>query len=185
MPVSMPLPHSRTLALLALLALAPAGAAQAQSDGDTLAGALSPRVLFVTSGGSWEGTADDAGDADKADAADATKPSDPAAEAAPAPRGYYRLIAIRGADNTSDLQLQQIALTPDGPELVMTTAVEEINALGAYVTDIRPEDSTGTASAPGFAAYIYLKTDPGVAEPETWSLYVDEFGEMQVERSSN
>ena len=63
--------------------------------------------------------------------------------------------------------------------------IDEINALGAYVTDMRPEDSTGAATQAGFGAYIFLKTDPTVAEPETWALYIDEFGEIQVERSSN
>ena len=109
----------------------------------------------------------------------------PFATAAQAQEEAAALIAIRGADNRSQLHLQQIALTPEGPELALSIGIDEINALGAYVTDIRPEDSTGAASAPGFAAYIYLKTDPKVAEPETWALYVDEFGEIQVERSSN
>lgn len=202
----MPLPVPKTLLLLAVLMTAPfASAAHGQEEAAALAGGLAPRVLFVTSGGYWEEPGDGDAAAPAPDAAgEKTAGSDaaaPAAEAAgeetsgeptaapagPAPgsRGYYRLIAIRGADNRSQLHLQQIALTPEGPELALSIGIDEINALGAYVTDIRPEDSTGAASAPGFAAYIYLKTDPKVAEPETWALYVDEFGEIQVERSSN
>ena len=94
-------------------------------------------------------------------------------------------MAIRGEDNRSLLELQEIALGSDGPALASSTGIDEINSLGGYITDIRPEDSTGAASRQGFGAYIYLKTDPAVAEPETWALYIDEFGEMLVERSSN
>ena len=39
-------------------------------------------------------------------------------------RGYYRLIAIRGEDNRSLLELQHIALTPEGPQLLTSAAVE-------------------------------------------------------------
>ncbi|KGF67511.1 hypothetical protein LL06_21950 [Hoeflea sp. BAL378] len=197
----MPLPVPKTLLLLAVLMAPPfATAAQAQEEAAALAGGLAPRVLFVTSGGYWEEAGDAAAPApdaagEKTAGSDAAAPAaeaageetagEPTAGPAPGSRGYYRLIAIRGADNRSQLHLQQIALTPEGPELALSIGIDEINALGAYVTDIRPEDSTGAASAPGFAAYIYLKTDPKVAEPETWALYVDEFGEIQVERSSN
>ena len=100
-------------------------------------------------------------------------------------RGYYRLIAVRGEDNRSLVELQHIALTPDGPQLLESFGIEEINSLGAYVTDIRPEDSTGAAAQQGFGAYIYLKTAPNVVEPETWALYVDQFGDIQVEQWSN
>tara|TARA_R110002020_G_scaffold6231_2_gene26064 strand:+ start:6917 stop:7465 length:549 start_codon:yes stop_codon:yes gene_type:complete len=182
----MSLPVQKML-LLAVLMMPLPIAAHAQEDAAALAGALAPRVLFVTSGGYWEEAGEDA-DASAAEAAGEEAAGEPAAAAAgPAPgsRGYYRLIAIRGEDNRSQLHLQQIALTPEGPQLALSIGIDEINTLGAYVTDIRPEDSTGAASARGFAAYVYLKTDPKVAEPETWSLYVDEFGEIQVERSSN
>lgn len=151
------------LACLGAWTLTPAHAQQ----GSELADSLSPRILFATSGGFWEKTAEGS------DAEAATQ------------RGYYRLVAIRGEDNRSLLQLQEIALGPDGPALASSTGVNEINSLGGYITDIRPEDSTGSASQQGFGAYIYLKTDPSVAEPETWVLYIDEFGEMLVERSSN
>ncbi|MCC0033640.1 MAG: hypothetical protein H6887_00075 [Hoeflea sp.] len=148
---------------LVLACLAPAlPAAGVAQEAAELAGGLSPRILFVTSGGYWE-----------------------KAEEGAQQRGYYRLIAIRGEDNRSLIELQHIALTPDGPELLTSAGIEEINSLGAYVTDIRPEDSTGTATQQGFGAYIYLKTAPNVVEPETWVLYIDDVGDIQVERSSN
>ena len=157
----------RTLlkALTVLAFIIPAGplAASAQTANE-LAATLSPRILFVTSGGYWEKAGEQAGSQQ---------------------RGYYRLLAIRGEDNRSLVELQRIALTPDGPQLVEGTGIEEINGRCAYVTDIRPEDSTGTATQQGFGAYIYLKTAPNVVEPETWALYVDAFGDIQVEQSSN
>lgn len=160
--------------LLLLACLAPAMPAQGLAqEAPVLADTLPPRILFVTSGGYWE---------EQNEAKDETAELD---EDVTEQRGYYRLIAIRGEDNRSLLQLQQIALTTNGPELATSTGIEEINSLGGYITDIRPEDSTGAASGPGFAAYIFLKTDPTVVEPETWALYIDEFGDMQVERSSN
>ncbi|MEM5494236.1 hypothetical protein [Hoeflea sp. AS16] len=154
---------SKLLLVLACLAAAAPAAGLAQ-EAEKLAESLSPRILFVTSGGYWE---------------------QEDAEAGSPQRGYYRLIAIRGEDNRSLVELQHIALAPGGPDVVTTTSIEEINTLGGYITDIRPEDSTGAASQMGFAAYIYLKTDPKVVEPETWALYIDEFGDIVVERSSN
>ena len=167
--------RSASKVLLLLACLAPSLPASGfPQEASTLADALSPRILFLTSGGYWEKT-DDATDSGNA-----------SAEAkAETQRGYYRLIAIRGEDNRSLVQLQQIALTPEGPELATSIRIDEINSLGGYVTDIRPEDSTGAASQQGFGAYIYLKTDPAVIEPETWAFYIDEFGDIQVERSSN
>ncbi|WP_412048719.1 hypothetical protein ACK6D9_12135 [Hoeflea sp. Naph1] len=198
MPMSLCTP--KTLLFLAGLIPALANPSLAQ-DIEGVAESLSERVLFVTSGGAWEEAVnpgpDETGETsdgkaaepqikDEGQAPDNANPD--VAEATPptAPqRGYYRLVALRGPDNRSLLHLQQIALTGDGPELVLSIEVEEINALGAYVTDIRPEDSTGAASQPGFAAYIYLKTDPTMVEPETWALYVDEFGDIVVEKTSN
>lgn len=187
---------------LAAAAIAMGLAAASAASQDAVTENLSERVLFVTSGGYWEEIAESDGPAEKAGAESAdngedggqTSPEDgsdspadaSAAEDAPAlVRGYYRLIAIRGQDNRSQLELQQIALTPEGPRLAMSIGVEEINALGAYITDLRPENSTGRSSGPGFAAFIYLKTAPEVVEPETWALFVDEFGDIVVEQSSN
>lgn len=174
--------------------------ASSAQDSLTLAETLAGRVLFVTSGGYWEELATP----DPDDAAQSQQPADAATKApdgaepqgknenaeaptdAAAPRrGYYRLVAIRGQDNRSLVHLQQMQQTPQGPEVIMSIGIEEINSLGGYVTDIRPEDSTGTVTQPGFAAYIYLKADPSVAEPDTWTLFVDEFGDIRVEQSTN
>lgn len=180
----MPLPAPRFLFFfLASLATGAVVAPALAQDPKGIAQTLSERVLFVTSGGFWEGVAVPQNDA----AGEASGQANSAAETAPAAtqRGYYRLVAIRGQDNRSLVELQQIELTPEGPQLALSISLEEINALGAYVTDIRPEDSTGAASQHGFSAFIYLKTDPTVAEPETWALFVDEFGDIVVEKSSN
>ncbi|MEM5473194.1 hypothetical protein WNZ14_15805 [Hoeflea sp. AS60] len=160
---------SKVLLVLACLVPVMPPAAFAQ-EATPLAESLSPRILFVTSGGYWEKDED------------ATASSEASSEKQ---RGYYRLVAIRGEDNRSLVELQQIALTPAGPAIATSTGVEALNSLGGYVTDIRPEDSTGASSQPGFAAYIYIKTDPSVIEPETWALLIDEFGDIQVEKSSN
>lgn len=154
--------------LIVLLCLAPLATPPASAQqGSELAESLSPRILFVTSGGYWEKAVEGAESENEVQ------------------RGYYRLVAIRGEDNRSMLQLQEVALSADGPELASSIGIDEINNLGGYITDLRPEDSTGAASQQGFGAYVYLKTDPSVVEPETWVIYIDEFGEMIVERSSN
>ena len=38
---------------------------------------------------------------------------------------------------------------------------------------------------PGFAAYVYLKTDLNTAEPETYSVYIDDLDDIYVEPASN
>ncbi|WP_394689779.1 hypothetical protein [Hoeflea sp.] len=170
--------------LIVLVGLATGAVAHALAqDADGIAQSLNERVLFVTSGGFWEEASAPQGDAD----GEASGKGDSTTETAPTTtrRGYYRLVAIRGEDNRSLVELHQIALTPEGPQLALSIGLEEINALGAYVTDIRPEDSTGTASQHGFSAFIYLKTDPSATEPQTWALFVDEFGDIVVEKSSN
>ena len=189
----MPLPAVKTLfvftgLVMSLLVCAEPSASAQEAGG--IAQSLNERVLFVTSGGFWEeaiapqsdasGSAEDGGESNAGEAE-----SNAEAALLGTQRGYYRLIALRGEDNRSLVELQQIALTPKGPQLALSISLEEINSLGAYITDIRPEDSTGTASQHGFSAFIYLKTDPTVAEPETWALFVDEFGDIVVEKSSN
>lgn len=178
----MPLPAPKVLFVLTALLTGATAPALAQDTGGIAQG-LNERVLFVTSGGFWEEAVAPQGDA----GGEASGQADSTTETAPTTtrRGYYRLVAIRGEDNRSLVELQQIELTPGGPQLALSTGLEEINALGAYVTDIRPEDSTGTARQPGLSAFIYLKTDPTMAEPETWALFVDEFGDIVVEKSSN
>lgn len=178
-------PAPKMLLLLAGLIPAMLSPGFAQ-DASALADTVPARILFVTSGGSWEnqGEPETAEAAPEANAAAGQAEGAPAAPAA-AMRGYYRLIAVRGEDNRSLVYLQQIALTPEGPNSILTIGIDEINELGGYVTDIRPENSTGAASQPGFAAYIYLKTDPKVIEPDTWAIYIDELGDIRVEQSSN
>jgi hypothetical protein len=174
----MPLPSPKTLLILAgLLVCAPA--ASLAQDAEEIAETLPERVLFVTSGGFWQDASSAGGQESDAEG-EAEEPG-----AGEMRRGYYRLIVVRGEDNRSLVELQRIELAPDGPALDQSTSLEEINELGAYVTDVRPEDSTGTSSQPGFAAFIYLKTDPSVSEPDTWTVFVDEFGDMVVEQSSN
>jgi hypothetical protein len=54
-----------------------------------------------------------------------------------------------------------------------------------YVTDIRPENSSGITTQPGLFATVYLKTDPKAAEPESWTVLIDDLGEIKVERATN
>ena len=172
--------------------------------------AVAPRLLFVVSGGYWEGeiaplqtieaaagaepTAEAAKpatpEAPATDAAASTKPADaPAAEAPAAPavvaRGFYRLVVLRSDDNSSRVHLQRFALSPEGPKLVDGRELEEISSLPAYVTDARSEDTSSVSNQPGFAVFITLKTDPSIVERETWTVFVDEFGEVEVNRATN
>lgn len=34
-------------------------------------------------------------------------------------------------------------------------------------------------------ATVYLKTDPTAREPETWTVLIDDLGDIKVERASN
>ncbi|SSC64882.1 hypothetical protein [Ciceribacter selenitireducens] len=149
-------------------------------------------ATFVISGGSWEG---DAETSLSAPPASPTPAPAPAGATAPAPaedavsptprRGYYKLIAIRQPDRTAKVYLQQILSRDAGPEVLESVELEEFTAIRPYVTDIRPEDSTGISRQPGFFATVYLKTDPAAVEPEGWTVLIDEFGEIRVERATN
>lgn len=99
--------------------------------------------------------------------------------------GYYRLSSIMRADKTSVLVLQKIENTENGPAQALTIEIEEISNMNAFITDMRPESSLGSASTPGFAAYVYLKTDLSTAEPETYSVYIDDLDDIYVEPASN
>jgi hypothetical protein len=99
--------------------------------------------------------------------------------------GYYRLSSIMRSDKTSVLVLQKIENTPDGPAQALTIDIEEISNMNAFILDMRPESSLGSASTPGFAAYVYLKTDLNTAEPETYSVYIDDLDDIYVEPASN
>lgn len=184
-----------TLATATALGL-PAAPALAQ-DAETEIAAISERLLFVVSGGYWEKMPGETVAAPSDDSAEAPAPSedgqtDADAETAepeapeqevtqPARRGYYRLIALRAADNTSRVHLQQMVLGETGPAVEMTTEIDEISAEPSYVTNIVQEGS-GQA---GFSAFVYAKSDPSLPEPDTWTVFVDEFGELTVEKATN
>lgn len=139
---------------------------------------LPASVIFATSTGYWE----DDGNAPDIERA----PS--AAENVSAPQGkrhgYYKLFAVRQPDRTSKVYLQQIAQTETGPAIASTVELQEISDLKPYVTDIRPENSNGISKQPGLFATIYLKTEPA-AEPDGWTVLIDEFGDITVEKATN
>lgn len=139
---------------------------------------LPASVIFATSTGYWE----DDGNAPDIERA----PS--AAENVSAPQGkrhgYYKLFAVRQPDRTSKVYLQQIAQTETGPAIASTVELQEISDLKPYVTDIRPENSSGISKQPGLFATIYLKTEPA-AEPDGWTVLIDEFGDITVEKATN
>ena len=136
-------------------------------------------ITFVVSTGFWEESVED----DNAEAAkpDTAVTTDPAATR----RGYYKLIAVRQPDGTAEIHLQQIEATAAGPKIASSTVLEEFSALKPYVTDIRPENSSGITTQPGLFATVYLKTDPKVAEPESWTVLIDDLGEIKIERATN
>jgi hypothetical protein len=162
-------------ALVIALCLAMPPAALHAEGGDI----LPSNVIFVTSTGYWE------------ESGEALLPGDKAGQdgvpAAPSGvrRGYYKLIAVRQADGTARIHLQQIAATPAGPTVVSSAELEEFSALKAYVTDIRPETSTGITRQPGMFATVYLKTDPAATEPESWTVLIDDLGDIRIERETN
>ena len=165
----------RTL-LAAFIVIGSANIAGAVTPAETI---LPPAVIFATSTGYWEDSA--------ADISVERAPGSPAEPAAakPTPRhGYYKLFAVRQPDRTAKVYLQQIAQAEDGPQIVSSVELHEFSDLKPYVTDIRPENSTGIIKQPGLFATIYLKTDPD-AEPDGWTVLIDEFGEITVEKASN
>lgn len=142
-------------------------------------------ATFVISGGFWEGDGEPL-PLSAAPPESTAAPSQGEAKTVPAARGgYYKLIAIRQQDRTAKIYLQQILSGGSGPQVVESVELEEFAAIRPYVTDIRPEDSTGVSRQPGFFATVYLKTDPAQVEPESWTVLIDEFGEIRVERATN
>jgi hypothetical protein len=139
-------------------------------------------IIFVTSAGYWEESGDPLSVLDP----EAAKTADnQPASAAPALRGYYKLVAVRQPEGNAHIFLQQVALDAAGPKVVSSAELEEFSAMKAYVTDIRPETSDGVAAQPGLFATVYLKTDPAAAEPETWTVLIDDIGDIKVERETN
>ena len=166
--------HALTTALAFLLVTgAPAWAAGEPPVPET--------VTFVVSTGFWEEPVEEAGAG-----AEASKPETAASgDQAAMRRGYYKLIALRKPDGTAEIHLQQIEATAAGPKIASSTALEEFSAMKPYVTDIRPENSSGITTQPGLFATVYLKTDPKAAEPESWTVLIDDLGEIKIERATN
>ncbi|HEV7307672.1 hypothetical protein [Ensifer sp.] len=160
-------------ALLALAILAGSASAKAED-----AGVVPPQATFVTSTGYWEESGEPLSVLDP-------NTSAPAGQQGAARRGYYKLIALRQTDGTAQVHLQQIESTASGPVVVSSAELEEFSALKGYVTDIRPETSTGVTAQPGMFATVYLKTDPAEREPETWTVLIDDLGDIKIERASN
>lgn len=166
------------LAALVLVLLFAAGS-PARADETVL---MPANIIFVTSTGYWEESGDPLSVLDPEAAKTADKQP---ASAAPALRGYYKLVAVRQPEGNAHIFLQQVALDAAGPKVVSSAELEEFSAMKAYVTDIRPETSDGVAAQPGLFATVYLKTDPAAAEPETWTVLIDDIGDIKVERETN
>ena len=122
-------------------------------------------ITFVVSSGFWEEASEEDSGATR--------------------HGYYKLIAERQPDGTAHIHLQQIEATAEGPKIATSTVLEEFSALRPYVTDIRPENSTGITTQPGLFATVYLKTDPAATDPESWTVLIDDLGDIKVERATN
>ncbi|MCZ4089607.1 hypothetical protein [Sinorhizobium psoraleae] len=147
---------------------------------------LPSNVIFVTSTGFWEESGALSQGYAEEKAGGATPGSQGAPESSPdGKRGYYKLIAVRQSDGTAQVHLQQIASAPTGPEVVSSAELEEFTALKPYITDIRPETSTGITTQPGMFATVYLKTDPSAKEPESWTVLIDDLGDIKIERATN
>jgi hypothetical protein len=160
----------RSVAVLGVLTCLSIGAAAAEMS-------LPADVTFVTSSGFWQDNGNDS-----------AAPAAPGKAAQPnvsgPQKGYYKLIAFRQPDGTAHIVLQQIALDPAGPRIVSSAELEEFTKMKAFVTDIRPETSDGVTQQPGLFVTVYLRTDPA-ADVETWTVLIDELGDIRIERESN
>ncbi len=159
--------------LAALTFLLLAGTASAESESP-----VAETITFVVSTGFWEEPVE-------GDDADVAKQEPAGEKQAALRRGYYKLIAVRQPDGTAQVHLQQIEATANGPKLATSTVLEAFSAMKPYVTDIRPENSSGVTVQPGLFATVYLKTDPKAVEPESWTVLIDDLGEIKVERATN
>ncbi len=164
------------LATATALALVFLAGAPAWAEGEL---PVAETITFVVSTGFWEEPVEDAAEATaKQETAEAAKPAEMR-------RGYYKLIAMRQPDGTAEVHLQQIEATASGPKIASSTVLEEFSAMKPYVTDIRPENSSGITTQPGLFATVYLRTDPKAAEPESWTVLIDDLGEIKIERATN
>ncbi len=165
--------HALATALALLFLAGPPALAQESPVAET--------ITFVVSTGFWEEPVE----AEEDDAAATEPETTETAEPAALRRGYYKLIAVHQPDGTAEIHLQQIEATAGGPKIASSTVLEEFSTMKPYVTDIRPENSTGITTQPGLFATVYLKTDPKTLEPESWTVLIDDLGEIKVERATN
>ncbi|PZP46018.1 MAG: hypothetical protein DI595_18280 [Agrobacterium fabrum] len=165
--------HVKKSILVALLLAAAVLPARAQTQAIDM---LPVSAIFVVSSGMWEDR-----NLEPVKGPDGQLRPPPASPT----RGYYKVIAIRQGDGTAKIYLQRIAYTADGPNLLENVELEEFNQMKSYVTDIRPESSNGASASPGLFVTVYLKTDPMAKEAESWTILIDELGEMEIERASN
>jgi hypothetical protein len=165
--------HVKKSILVALLLAAAVLPARAQTQAIDM---LPVSAIFVVSSGMWEDR-----NLEPVKGPDGQLRPPPASPT----RGYYKVIAIRQGDGTAKIYLQRIAYTADGPNLLENVELEEFNQMKSYVTDIRPESSNGASASPGLFVTVYLKTDPMAKEAESWTILIDELGEMKIERASN
>lgn len=190
-----------TLQRMTICALLFAGWSLGAQAGEVEEPVLPASILFATSTGYWEddggapavqrapagpvsGAPVSHGTTAPGDISDGTAPVvQPNAKGTPR-HGYYKLFAVRQPDRTAKVYLQQIAQAEDGPAIVSTVELQELNELKPYVTDIRPESSGGMIKEPGLFAMVHLKTEPD-ADPESWTVIIDEFGEVSVGKASN
>lgn len=176
-------PRTASLSVQCLVALSVmlplAAVSPARADETVL---MPANIIFVTSTGYWEESGDPLAVLDPK--AGTTADNQPAT-ASPVQRGYYKLVAVRQPEGNAHIFLQQVALDAAGPKVVSSAELEEFSAMKAYVTDIRPETSDGIAAQPGLFATVYLKTDPTAGEPETWTVLIDDIGDIKVERETN
>ncbi|CAN7288134.1 hypothetical protein LJR011_001641 [Agrobacterium tumefaciens] len=166
----MQLRKSILAALILANAVLPARAQTAAID------TLPVSAIFVVSSGMWEDR-----NLEPREGADGQLRPPPASPT----RGYYKVIAIRQGDGTAKIYLQRIAFTAEGPNLLENIELEEFNQMKSYVTDVRPESSNGASDSPSLFVTVYLKTDPMAKEAESWTILIDELGEMKIEKASN
>jgi hypothetical protein len=143
--------------------------------------ALPVSVIFAVSSGYWEET----GELGLPGPAPAPALGKAAPAAPQARRGYYKVVAVRQADRTAKVYLQQIASTEAGPSVINSVELEEFSAIKSYVTDVRTDNANGIARQPGLFATVLVKSDPNIIEPETWTILIDDLGDLRVERASN
>lgn len=168
--MAMQLKKTILAALLLITAVLPARAQTQAID------ALPVSAIFVVSSGMWEEQ-----NLEPVKGADGQLRPPPATPT----RGYYKVVAIRQSDGTAKIYLQRIVFTADGPNLLENVELEEFNQMKSYVTDVRPESSNGASASPGLFVTVYLKTDPMAKEAESWTILIDELGEMKIEKASN